>query len=210
MANVAAAERHVQQEYKPREKQIIQSTLSCLMELGWERTTFEEISRRAGTPRGSIFYYFKTRENLMIEVLNNLIASFFMRVDKAVIQDDGAWNRLIAVMKLHFGEEIWRQERIAVWQMFRVQGLNNEAIQEILKDLDRQYLEHLNALIGASAEELGCSDIDVEHLSLTVFALVEGMRGDFLTTPKRFDRKSAEKLCLRYLADVFPTAPAPA
>ena len=76
MANVAAAERHVQQEYKPREKQIIQSTLSCLMELGWERTTFEEISRRAGTPRGSIFYYFKTRENLMIEVLNYLIASF--------------------------------------------------------------------------------------------------------------------------------------
>ena len=56
-------------ERKALNKQTIQNTAKeIFFEKGYASSTIEEISRRAGIGKGSLYYYFKTKDDLFLSL----------------------------------------------------------------------------------------------------------------------------------------------
>jgi TetR/AcrR family transcriptional regulator, fatty acid metabolism regulator protein len=58
---------------KARRKQIIDSTIETLAEIGYMRTSLDKIAQRAGISKGVILYHFKNKENLILETAQAII-----------------------------------------------------------------------------------------------------------------------------------------
>ncbi|MEK5391316.1 TetR/AcrR family transcriptional regulator [Margalitia sp. FSL K6-0131] len=61
----------VSEEYKEnRKKLILESALKCFAEKGFELATIDDICARSGMSKGSIYNYFKTKDDIYIQLMN--------------------------------------------------------------------------------------------------------------------------------------------
>lgn len=75
MATPAIKRHRTQQERSERSRELLlDATIECLVELGYARTTVNEICLRAGLSRGAQQHHFTTKAELMTNALEHLFA----------------------------------------------------------------------------------------------------------------------------------------
>jgi AcrR family transcriptional regulator len=75
-------------------QRVIDATVACVLELGFYRSSTNEIARRAGVTWGVIQHYFGTREKLMVAVLQNGNRHFVEMVEGVAIDGDTVRDRM--------------------------------------------------------------------------------------------------------------------
>ncbi|MDL9937827.1 TetR/AcrR family transcriptional regulator [Gordonia sp. ABSL1-1] len=53
---------------------VLDAAIETLVELGYARTTTQEVNRRAGVSRGALLHHFPTREALLVAAVEHLVA----------------------------------------------------------------------------------------------------------------------------------------
>jgi AcrR family transcriptional regulator len=71
---------------------LVRATVDCLVELGYARTTTQEVQSRAGVSRGALTHHFTTKADLVLAAADHLYAEFSESVRKAAaaLPDDPA------------------------------------------------------------------------------------------------------------------------
>ena len=75
-------------------QRVIDATVACVLELGFYRSSTNEIARRARVTWGVIQHYFGTREKLMVAVLQNGNRHFVELVEGVAIEGDTVRDRM--------------------------------------------------------------------------------------------------------------------
>jgi AcrR family transcriptional regulator len=86
---------------------VLQAAIDSILEKGYYQTSSNEIARRAGVTWGAIQHQFGTREQLLLEVMNDRWHDLQEQVATARIQGATLEDRLAAVLEVlstHYGE----------------------------------------------------------------------------------------------------------
>jgi AcrR family transcriptional regulator len=95
----------VVQEY--RIESIQEATMRVISRKGMAAATMQEIADEAGVAKGTIYLYFRDRDELVEKTFESAILRLGERVDAALDQDTGIEEKIRAVMAAHllfFGE----------------------------------------------------------------------------------------------------------
>ena len=94
-----------------RRKQILEAVHTCLLEKPFHKTSIKDIAQKAGLNHGALHYYFKNKEDLLLEYIDyskNKFDSIFYERFKTEIQkpttDIQTFHRKIRLIlqELHF------------------------------------------------------------------------------------------------------------
>jgi AcrR family transcriptional regulator len=153
--------------------QILEAALDILLESGYRAVTLREIARRCGIRIGAVVYYYKSRDDLLQDLVNSVIASYVDIFD--AIRSDAsksAERRLELVIELilddiqtrkttHFFPELWA---LATHDPFVAKAVDsiyikarlvlNELIRELNPILNEEERETLALFVSASLEGL--------------------------------------------------------
>ncbi|BFH17714.1 TetR/AcrR family transcriptional regulator [Paenibacillus melissococcoides] len=93
---------------------LLQAARTCIAERGPERTTLRAVAEQAGVTQGTVFYHFRTKDQLLMEVLRDWCESSWaeMQSESAVLADalasarsrcgfDSPYHRLFFAMMAH-------------------------------------------------------------------------------------------------------------
>ena len=149
---------------------LVESATALFHEQGVQRTTLAEVAERAEVPLGNVYYYFKTKDELLGAVLDGyleqaaaLIASFERsRTPQA---------RLKALVRN------WVDMRDAVVRHGCPMGTLCAELDKSEGGLDRQAAEVMARIIDWSEDQfrqLGRPDADARDLALALFAGIQG------------------------------------
>ena len=86
---------------------VLQATIESILEKGYYQTSSNEIARRAGVTWGAIQHQFGTREQLLLEVMNDRWHALQEQVATARIEGETLEDRLdevAEVLSTHYGE----------------------------------------------------------------------------------------------------------
>ena len=86
---------------------VLQATIESILEKGYYQTSSNEIARRAGVTWGAIQHLFGTREQLLLEVMNDRWHTLQEQVATAQIQGETLEDRLAGVadvLSTHYGQ----------------------------------------------------------------------------------------------------------
>ena len=86
---------------------VLQATIESILEKGYYQTSSNEIARRAGVTWGAIQHLFGTREQLLLEVMNDRWHALQEQVATAQIEGETLEDRLAGVadvLATHYGE----------------------------------------------------------------------------------------------------------
>lgn len=83
-------------------QQIIEAAVRVFARKGYFNSRVSDIAREAGIAAGTIYLYFATKDDILITVFREKMASFVETVRQAIAVEDDAVAKLRRLIRLHF------------------------------------------------------------------------------------------------------------
>ncbi|MGY4691173.1 TetR/AcrR family transcriptional regulator [Salibacterium sp. K-3] len=163
-------------------KDLIESAKKCIVDNGINKLTLKAVAEGAGVTQGTVYYHFKTKEQLTIEIVNDMCET--------------SWEELKQMKKYSNQQEIhWVQSALGsayerstkgsyyhhLFLSLIVTGLNNDKVREQINNLLRYENDSLQKQIESLVGTSEFYGISTEVWSILLNALIDGLAIQSLT-----------------------------
>ncbi|MEO0592630.1 MAG: TetR/AcrR family transcriptional regulator [Myxococcota bacterium] len=100
-----------------RPREILEAAFACFSELGYERTTLDDLARRAGVSKPLIYKYFECKEQLFEAVLLSRAKMAYAGLKIPELSEGSRADEAIERFILEVAERIRRLELRALWMI---------------------------------------------------------------------------------------------
>jgi AcrR family transcriptional regulator len=175
MSTLSRREREKQQ----RKNDIVEAAEALFSEKGFKATTMQEISERVELSKGTIYLYFKSKEELYLSVCVKGVAEFGEDLEAAARAAGGLEDVIRAVYIAYIRHSL---EKPAIFRVLRDtfieqvrQNLSHETIEEISGYI-KGWLELESGLLEEGIERgIFRQDLDAYGFSLTAWRMSTGL-----------------------------------
>lgn len=151
-------------------QRIIDAADQLIYERGYHATSFTDIAAAADIPRGNFYYYFKTKDDILNQVIRSRIQRFVDRLQEWSDKLDKPKHRLMAMLDMLEGEASM------VAQYGCPMGTLNAELSKTdaeLKQLNTEHFIRLKQWVGFQFAELSLSEPETGAMRL--LARVQGV-----------------------------------
>ena len=183
-----------------REK-ILQAAFDVLSQQGYENTSIKDIAEHAGVAQGLVHYYFKSKQQLVLEVLAFVC-------DKVEIGTAGEAGALQAFeqTKAMLRDPASREANALYVQLIGV-GLHDHAIGAGIREFITTERTHITDLAEQVFRERDQDPRPAKGIASVVWAAVLGIMIQGLVDPQFDTDEAVDTLAAMSLSAVFPSAP---
>lgn len=157
-------------------QKIFESALSLFREKGFEQVSIQEITKKAGTSKGSFYSYYATKSDIIVQEFW-AIDAYYRSIEDAVRKEGSAEARLLAFTRLQltYVRDIVGQPMLKVLYANQV---TQEGSEKVITDQSRFWFSFIKTLIeeGQQSGEF-TTEVDA-HLLASYFN--RAIRGLFL------------------------------
>ncbi|HYQ67935.1 TetR/AcrR family transcriptional regulator [Actinophytocola sp.] len=172
MTGPATRKHRTQAERSERTRELLlDATIECLVELGYARTTVQEICQRAGLSRGAQQHHFTTKAELMTTALEHLFRRLSDEIRTAATELPPGPRRVESGIDL-----LWRAysgtlstAAVELWVAARTDPELRRTLLPVDRALGHSTLELYRSLMGA--------EVDDDRLKTLVLLTVNLVRG---------------------------------
>ena len=165
-----------------KKQEIIETAKTVFRQYGLSKTTLEDIASRMGMKKNSLYYYFKSKNDLVIDVLKSEFDDFVGEQMQIIRQEEGLKEKLIRFLTYRVSEAYKFLSEYNVLNSTENTHLHGIVHQESEKLLLAE-LNVINTLLGY----YNLNDRDKDTLSTVVLSICQGF------VYKRFMYKLSEE-----------------
>lgn len=171
---------------KPKYKQIIDAAVIVIAENGYHQAQVSKIAKQAGVADGTIYLYFKNKEDILISVFEDKMAVFINRLQVIVDRNETASEKLQKMIESHFKVQTDNKHLGIVTQLeLRQSNIEVRAkINAILKD----YLDLIDEILrqGVNAGDFR-ADMDIRLARQCIFGTIDEVTTSWVMKDQKFD-----------------------
>ncbi len=162
-----------------RRAAILSAAQALISEWGFKGTTMQEVAERAGLSKGTVYLYFKSKEELYLSVCVMGIAGFGERLEAAGRSASGLEDRIKAVYLAYIRYSL---EEPAVFRVLR-----DTFLEQVRQNLSRSTIEETSGIIKGWLENesrllqegidsgVFAADLDPYAFSVTAWRMATGL-----------------------------------
>lgn len=177
------------------EEKILQAAFAVIAENTINKTRMHLIAERSGMVQSNVHYYFKTKKDLLLAVLDMLQDTFTTERQHIVADDSGSIRdklKEFLEQKKHIILDVPEYDRVQIdyWSSGQV----DEQINAAFIESNRVWREHISDVISCHFPAL-----PEERRSLLASVMISMMMGaslQYLSSPSSFDLDQYFELCL--------------
>jgi len=182
-------------------RKILEAAAKCFSEGGYAKTTMDRIAEEAGVSKGALYWHFKSKEELFVELKQRSIANVRKQFEKLFSQKKPFDAKLRGAIGLYLSSMIPENREVA--------RLNAEFLAEApkipkLNDMLKDQYEMFRGLFASTIEEAIekgelRGDIDPEIVSMILLAVLDGLELHWAILELDFDWEKVEENLLDIL-----------
>lgn len=159
----------VVQEY--RMQSIQDATMRVIARKGMSAATMQEIADEAGVAKGTIYLYFRDRDELVEKTFDTAIHQLMSRIDVALEEHEGFEEKIRAVMTAKFAFFSENREFFRLYLSLRMPEGSPERQRRQKKNCQPQYrtrAQNLATVLGAAMERGEVRRVDPYKLAVFI------------------------------------------
>jgi AcrR family transcriptional regulator len=158
-----------------RRKQIMDAALTCFARKGYHKTTMDDIVAESGLSKGTLYWYFKSKDELFFSLVNSFFLEIRHDIDAIAEQHTSASDKLRALAHefVSFFDEV--TEFLSVFFEFWMQSALNEQLNQLFQNMLVQYRGKIAGIIEDGIEAGEFQEVDAEQLAWAVMAVYDGL-----------------------------------
>ena len=87
---------------RPKYKQIIDAAVVVIAENGYHQAQVSKIAKQAGVADGTIYLYFKNKEDILISMFQEKLGVFISNIDEEMARVTSAKEKMLVLIRKHF------------------------------------------------------------------------------------------------------------
>ena len=157
---------------KPKYKQIIDAAVIVIAENGYHQAQVSKIAKQAGVADGTIYLYFKNKEDILISVFEDKMAVFINRLQMIVQSNEAASEKLYKMIESHFNVQTDNKHLGIVTQLELRQS--NIEVRVKINAILKGYLELIDDILqeGVETGEFR-TDMDIRLARQCIFGTID-------------------------------------
>lgn len=171
---------------KPKYKQIVDAAVIVIAENGYHQAQVSKIAKEAGVADGTIYLYFKNKEDILISVFREKMAIFVNNVEVILKQDIDTSEKLFRMIDNHF-RVLHEDRHLAIVTQLELRQSNKE-LRLRINDVLKEYLMLLDTILkegianGALDESL-----DIRLARQMVFGTIDETITSWVMNDQKYD-----------------------
>nr|BAH60908.1 TetR family regulator [Desulfotignum balticum] len=164
---------------------ILNSAGAVFAKYGFYKATISQIASRAGVADGTLYLYFKNKDDILYQYISYKTSIVFEKMNDAVAAGKTAEEKLRNLIRCHL-QEFQSDRHMAVIFQSEVRYLRD--IQSQIKDISKMYLDLLSDIIEQGQIEGSIrQDLFVGLVKRFILGAVEGVISTWVSAGSRYD-----------------------
>jgi TetR/AcrR family fatty acid metabolism transcriptional regulator len=171
---------------KPKYQQIINAAVIVFAEKGYHQAKVSRIAKEAGVADGTIYLYFKNKEDILISIFKEKMGEFIEKIEEDIAGKSLATEKLLSMVHMHL-TLLAADPQLAVVTQLELRQVNKGLRQRINEAL-KGYLALIDQILKAGIEE-GTFDrvIDVRLSRQMIFGTIDEVVTNWIMSDQKFD-----------------------
>jgi AcrR family transcriptional regulator len=196
-----------------RREQMLRAALEVILDRGYADTRIADVAERTGTSPALVIYYFKTRDQLLIEAIRYSEDSWYaenLRRMENIPTAAGRLSEMIAMICLPENPEprlYW-----LLWLDLWAFSPRNPGMAAVRQKSDERWRESIRSIVLAGQEAGEFASVDADDFTITLCALLDGLAVQIALDDPAVPPQRTYDLAMRFASGQlgFDTEPAPA
>lgn len=181
--------------------EVLQAAMVVLARAGFQQARMEDIAQEAGLAKGTLYLYFKTKDDLIAAILRRIFSGELHALHALEASDAPARERLLTLTQ-RLTDELKRLSLLLpIWFEFYAIATRQQGVRQFFREYYAAYRARLAVLIRQGIDRGEFRDVDTDTAALTVIALYEGLTLVWAVDPQAMSVETTPEAVVRLLLD---------
>jgi TetR/AcrR family transcriptional regulator, fatty acid metabolism regulator protein len=174
---------------KPKYMQIIDAAVVVIAENGYHQAQVSKIAKQAGVADGTIYLYFKNKEDILISLFQEKMGTFVEKIQQKIAGKESAVEKLLMMVKLHF-QLLSEDHHLAIVTQLELRQSNKDLRLKI-NDVLKNYLQVVDQILLEGKEKGEFSpELDIRLARQMIFGTMDETITSWVMNEQRYDLPS--------------------
>lgn len=171
---------------RPKYNQIIEAAVEVIAENGYHASQVSKIAKKAGVADGTIYLYFKNKEDILISLFEVKMGKFVGQIARSISQKQDVSEKLLSLIEMHF-RQFAEDHNLAIVTQLELRQSNPELRLKINSVL-KPYLAEIDLIIqeGIDAKKFR-SDLNLPLVRQMIFGTLDEVVTNWVMNEQRYD-----------------------
>ncbi|MCD6280442.1 MAG: TetR/AcrR family transcriptional regulator [Deltaproteobacteria bacterium] len=184
-----------------RKKQIKDAALKLFSEKGFHNTTMAEIALAAGVGKGTLYWYWKSKEELAFSLVSDMLSAFLALIEETRDCEGNIIKRLEKLAQRV--ADLYQQEKeycrlLLKFRADRHYSFNPEYIEQVMSYYVRMR-SAIASLIEQGIKSGEFRNVDSQFMAFIILGIVEGLELEWLENEEEFSMHKGLETVLVFL-----------
>ena len=165
---------------------ILEAAIRVFARQGFYQSTVAQIAREAGVADGTIYLYFKNKDDILVQFFNYRTKQVFDRFRAAVNQSDNSQDKLRSLVRRHLTEFQQDRDMAVVYQVETHQ--NSRLAEAQIREMSQMYQDLVSEIVETGQQEGSIrKDLYVGLVKRFILGAVDEVINTWLHSDKNYD-----------------------
>jgi TetR/AcrR family fatty acid metabolism transcriptional regulator len=142
---------HNQKEKNDKYQRILDAAIKVFARQGFHQSTIAQIAKEAGVADGTIYLYFKNKDDILVQFFNYINRQVLDRFRTVVDQADNSLDKLQNLIRSHLSEFQKNRDGAIVYQVETHQ--NSRLAEAQIKEMSKMYRDIITEIVELGQQE---------------------------------------------------------
>lgn len=159
-----------------KRQQILQAASECFARFGYEKTTLEDIGKKLQLNKASLYYYFKNKEEIFVQVILQETEEFITELQAESLEQ----NDLPEQVSFYLTERIRRYEEVLNLTQLSIDSLQKvePLFQSLYRKIKAAEIHFLEQLLLRGQQENRWKTFGAKDLAHSLFIVSDALKHD--------------------------------
>jgi TetR/AcrR family fatty acid metabolism transcriptional regulator len=165
---------------------ILEAAIKVFAHQGFYQSTVAQVAREAGVADGTIYLYFKNKDDILVHFFNYRTKQVFDRFRAAVNQADNSLDKLRNLIRCHLAEFQKDRNMAVVYQVETHQ--NSRLAESQIREMSQMYQDLVSEIVESGQQEGSIRrDLYVSLVKRFILGAVDEVINTWLHSDKNYD-----------------------
>ncbi len=157
-----------------RKSQILNAAEDVFTQKGFEEARMDDIALETGLSKGTLYLYFKSKDDIIIAILDRMFQREFRRLENLNQVAETATEVIWKITEVLTKEILGLLRLVPIVYQFLALAFRNKYVQKALKKYINRYLDILIPIIQRGIDSGEFRQVDAREVAVAMGAIMEG------------------------------------
>ena len=157
-----------------RKSQILKAAEGVFTKKGFDEARMDDIADETGLSKGTLYLYFKSKDDLIIAILDRMFQREFKQLEDLNRDDISATDAIWRLTDLIAKDIVGMVRLVPIVYQFLALAFRNKVVQKALKKYVNRYMDILTPIIQRGIDSGEFRQVDAREVALAGGAIIEG------------------------------------